>query len=61
MWGEYLWNRFDLGWRMWPRAFAMAEILWTAPQKRDFAEFSRRVEKERKRIISMGVNCAPLK
>jgi hexosaminidase len=61
MWGEYLWNRFDLGWRMWPRAFAMSEILWTAPAKRDFADFERRAAIERKRLISMGVNCAPLK
>ena len=61
MWGEYLWNRFDLAWRMWPRAFAMAEILWTAPEPRDFADFARRAAVERKRLISMGVNCAPLK
>lgn len=61
MWGEYIWNRFDLGWRMWPRGFAMAEILWTAPEKRDFEEFSRRAAIERKRLISMGINCAPLK
>ena len=63
MWGEYIWNRFDLGWRMWPRAFAMSEILWTAPavEKRDFNEFSRRAAVHRKRIIALGVNCAPLK
>ena len=61
MWGEYIWNRFDLAWRMWPRAFAMAEVLWTAPETRDFAEFSRRAAIERKRLISIGVNCAPLK
>ena len=61
MWGEYLWNRFDLGWRMWPRAFAMSEILWSAPGRRDFGEFSCRAAKERRRLISMGVNCAPLK
>ena len=61
MWGEYLWNEYDLAWRMWPRAFAMSEILWSAPAKRDFEEFQRRAAAERKRLISMGVNCAPLK
>jgi lysophospholipase L1-like esterase len=61
MWGEYLWNGYDLEWKMWPRGFAMAEILWSAPAKRDFAEFERRVAAERKRLISMGVNCAPLR
>ena len=29
LWGEYIWNFYDLNWRMWPRAFAMSEILWT--------------------------------
>ena len=61
MWSEYIWNRFDLAWRMWPRALAMAEILWTAPAKRDFAYFERRAAVERGRLISLGVNCAPLK
>ena len=61
MWSEYIWNRFDLAWRMWPRALAMAEILWTAPAKRDFADFERRAAVERGRLISLGVNCAPLK
>ena len=45
---------------MWPRAFAMSEILWTAPEKRDFAEFKQRAAEHRKRLISLGVNCAPL-
>jgi hypothetical protein len=41
----------------------MSEILWTAPavEKRDFEEFSRRAAVHRKRIIALGVNCAPLK
>ena len=61
LWGEYIWNRYDLEWRMWPRAMAMAEVLWTAPSNRDFADFSRRAAASRKRLVSEGVNCAPLK
>ena len=61
LWGEYIWNFHDLAWRMWPRGFAIAEVLWTAPAKRDFAEFERRAATERSRLISMGVNCAPMK
>ena len=60
MWGEYLWNGYDLAWRMWPRAFAMSEVLWTAPEKRDFEEFKVRAARERARLIGMGINCAPL-
>ena len=38
----------------------MAEILWTDPQPRDFGDFRSRVERHRKRLIVMGVNCQPL-
>ena len=50
-------------WKMWPRALATAEILWTNPdpKKRDFAEFSARAAEHRRRLIREHVNCAPLK
>ena len=61
IWSEYVWNCYDLAWRLWPRGFAIAEVLWTAPAKRDFAEFERRAAIERARLIKMGINCAPMK
>ena len=62
-WTELTWNRFDLEWKLWPRGFALAEVLWTYPDpaKRDFAEFSVRAAEHRRRLIREGVNCAPLK
>ena len=60
MWSEYLWNEYDLAWRMWPRTFATAEILWSAPKERDFAEFSKRAETELRRLHSIGVQGATL-
>jgi len=60
-WGEYIWNWIDLEWKMWPRAAALAEVLWTNPQPRDFADFSRRMKTHRKRLVAQGVHCAPLK
>ena len=60
MWGEYLWNFYDLNWRMWPRAFAMSEILWTNPVLRDYPEFVERVREHRVRLLRRGINCAPL-
>jgi hexosaminidase len=45
---------------MWPRACAMSEVLWTAPEKKDFSDFLRRMRTHRRRLIKMGVNCAPL-
>ncbi len=61
LWSEYIWNEYDLAWRAWPRTCAMAEILWTSPRTRDFADFAARMERHRKRLLSRGVNCAPLK
>ena len=61
LWGEYLWNFFDLNWRMWPRAFAMSEVLWTYPSTRDFPAFEERAGEHRVRLLKQGINCAPLK
>jgi len=62
-WTLYTLTYRDLEWKMWPRAFATAEILWTNPEpkKRDFAEFSARAAEHRRRLIREHVNCAPLK
>jgi len=60
-WGEFTWHEFDFNWKLWPRALALAEVLWTAPKERDFGRFSRRAAVHRKRLIASGVNCAPLK
>jgi hexosaminidase len=46
---------------MWPRACAMAEVLWTGPEKKDFDGFMKRLATHRRRLIKMGVNCAPLR
>ena len=61
IWGEYTWNEYDLAWKLWPRAFAMAEILWRDPKPRDYRDFAARAAVHRKRLIAMGVNCAPVK
>jgi hexosaminidase len=60
-WGEYIWNEYDLMWKMWPRGFAMAEVLWSYPEKRDFGEFSERARVCRERLVKAGVNCQPMK
>ena len=60
-WGEKTPNATMLEWKLWPRALALSEVLWTYPdpKKRDFAEFSQRAAVHRKRLIRSGVNCAP--
>lgn len=61
VWGESVRNFYDLSWKMWPRAFAMSEVLWTHPAKRDFTEFEGRAAVHRVRLLRQGINCAPLK
>jgi hexosaminidase len=62
-WTSHTWNRYDLEWKLWPRGFALAEVLWTYPDpaKRDFKEFEVRAAEFRRRLINAHVNCAPLK
>ena len=60
-WTEATRNRCVLEWKVFPRLCALAEALWTAPEKRDFAEFERRAAKARKELMSEGINCSPLR
>ena len=50
----------DLEWKLWPRALALAEVLWTYPDphRRDFAQFASRAEEHRRRLLRDHVNCA---
>ena len=43
-WTEYTWDIRELDRKVWPRAAALAEVLWTNPDsgKRDFSDFIRR-------------------
>lgn len=59
-WTEYVWNEYDLEWKLWPRTCALAEILWRDPTPRDFVGFIKRMVEHRKRLIKMRVNCQPL-
>ena len=60
VWSECVWNRYDLEWKLWPRACALAEVLWSYPEKRDFDAFRARLVPHRKRLVHFGVNVAPL-
>ena len=52
--------KYDLAFKLWPRACAFAEAVWTAPATpRGFDDFARRMEVHRSRLIAVGVNCAP--
>ena len=59
-WAEFTINEFDLNWKLWPRTLALAEVLWTAPAVRDYPAFAARARLHRKRLVSEGVNAAPV-
>ena len=59
-WTEFTFNGNDLEWKLWPRTCALAEVLWTGEKRPGFADFKRRMAAHRRRLLLMGVNCAPL-
>ena len=59
-WSEYTCNETELQWKMWPRACATAEVFWSPAEHRDYQDFLRRMQTHRFRLLSLGVNCAPL-
>lgn len=59
-WSECTWNQYDFDWKLWPRACALAEVLWTGDAKPGYADFRRRMEAHRQRLLGQGVNCATL-
>jgi len=60
-WTECTFDEKALEWKIFPRAFASAELLWTRQEKRDFARFEKRAATLRETFLKAGVNAAPLK
>ncbi len=60
VWTEYLPTTELVEYMTWPRAAALAEALWTAPDPRDFADFERRLRGHLPRLQRLKVNyCDP--
>lgn len=59
-WSEMIRTEKELEWKVWPRAAALAEVLWSDPKDRDFASFLRRMAPRRKELVDSCVNAAPL-
>jgi hexosaminidase len=43
IWTEWVPDEARLGWQVFPRLMATAEVGWTAPEGKDYADFKRRV------------------
>lgn len=61
-WTEYTWNMSEYEWKMWPRMSALAECLWSKPERKDWADFQTRVAAMRRRLVrELHINAAPLR
>lgn len=59
-WTEMTCAPSELEWKLWPRAAALAEVLWSYPATRDFVGFSGRMKVLRAALRAQGVNVAPV-
>ncbi len=60
-WTEYTWWGSEYEWKMWPRMCAIAECLWTKPERKSWPAFKERAKVMRRKLIrEKHVNCAPV-
>ena len=58
LWTEHVANKAHMQYMAFPRMAAMAEVLWTKEDKRDWIDFSQRIGQYRATYDAMGINYA---
>lgn len=56
LWSEYLWEPRDVEYFAFPRAAALAEVLWSPAEARNYAGFLQRLDVHLRRLDQLGVN-----
>jgi len=56
LWTEYMPDPRHVEHMAWPRLCAMAEVLWSPREARDYAGFEERLETHRERLRILDVN-----
>ena len=56
LWSEHVRTAERAAYMSWPRAAALAEIAWSAPERRDWQDFQRRLPVEFDRLRAFGVH-----
>jgi hexosaminidase len=60
LWTEYVPNAAHAEYMLWPRACAVAEICWTPRERKDLADFMRRMAIHKRRLAFLGVHYRPM-
>jgi hexosaminidase len=60
LWGEFIPSEGHLQYMAYPRAVALAEVLWSAREGRDYERFLVRLTEHLRRLKALGVNYRPL-
>ena len=58
VWTEFIFTPEEVEYRFFPRVGALAEVLWTAPEKRDYRAFRKRLEVIRAGQLARGIHAA---
>lgn len=59
LWTEQVYNVRHLQYMTWPRAFAIAEVLWSPKENRNWNNFVSRVENQMERFDAAAIKYAP--
>jgi len=60
VWTEYMKTEEKVLYMAFPRAFAMAEVGWSAADRRDWDDFRSRLKNHKKRMDVMGIRMGPI-
>lgn len=59
IWSEQMYNTRHMQYMVWPRAFALSEVLWSPKNKRDWNGFIPRVERHFERLDAGDIKYSP--
>jgi len=60
VWSEYIPNPQHLEYMAFPRAIALAEVVWSQPDRKNFDDFRARMHTHEQRLKLLGVNFRPM-
>ncbi len=60
VWTEYMPNEDHVEYMVFPRLFALSEVVWSPTESRDFAGFVKRLDWHFDRLEALGINYRPL-